>query len=440
MGADEDARPRDTPRAVDARARETLESVFRQERSQILAVLIRLTGDFSLAEDALQEAFAEALVRWPTDGVPPRPGGWITTTARNRAIDVVRRARTFRRRAEALARLRAAEGSDLPEQVVLPGEETPHDDRLRLLFTCCHPALSRESQVALTLRMVAGLTTREIASAFLSAESAMAQRLVRAKHKIREAAIPFRVPPASELPRRLEAVLAVVYLVFNEGYASTGEAGLIREDLCMEAIRLCRLLDALLPAGAEVEGLLALMLLHGARLKARTGPEGALVTLARQDRGLWDSAMIEEGLSRVETALRRGRAGPYQLQAAIAAVHAEAEDADRTDWPQIVALYALLLQRQPTPVVELNHAVAVGMASGPAAGLRLIERLESGGALRGYHLLSVARAELAARQGDRAEAERAFRCAIEECANPVARSHLERRLADVTRGLTSPGM
>ena len=416
----------------DVRAREVLEAVFRRQRSQILAVLIRLTGDFTLAEDSLQEAFAEALVRWPSDGLPPRPGGWITTTARRRAIDVVRRARTFRRRAEVLERLVAAEDAPLEKPVVIEGEDGgPRDDRLRLLFTCCHPALSLESQVALTLRMVAGLTTREIARAFLAQESTMAQRLVRAKQKIRDAEIPFRVPPTAQLPGRLDAVLAVIYLVFNEGYTSTGDVGLVRDDFCAEAIRLGRLLNDLLPEQGDVEGLLALMLLHDSRRAARTGPLGELITLERQDRALWNAAYIHEGCALVETALRRGRAGPYQIQAAIAALHAEASSPERTDWPQIAALYALLLRLQPTPVVELNRAVAIGMAAGPAAGLVLIDGLEARGELRGYHLLSAARAELLVRQGDARAAARSYRRAIGECSNPAERAHLERRLAEV---------
>lgn len=415
-----------------ADARVVLDLIFRRERPQILAVLIRLTGDFTAAEDALQEAFAEALRRWPQEGVPPNAGAWITTVARRRSIDVVRRARTFRRKSEALERLQAAEPVSHEEPVAVDAEAdgVPRDDRLRLLFTCCHPALSTESQVALTLRMVAGLSTREIARAFLSEEKTMAQRLTRAKEKIRGAQIPFRVPPAAELADRLEAVLAVIYLVYNESYSATSDAGLVREELCQEAIRLARLLDQLMPAQAEVEGLLALMLLHAARRHARVSAQGELITLERQDRSLWDRAMIEEGCALVERALRRGRVGPYQIQAAIAALHAEAPSPERTDWPQIAALYALLLRLQPSPVIELNRAVAIGMAAGPAAGLALIDGIDARGELRGYHLLSAARAELLVRSGDRARARRYYEQAIQECSNPAERSFLQRRLTE----------
>jgi RNA polymerase sigma-70 factor (ECF subfamily) len=392
--------------------------VFKEEWGRAVAALTRVLGDIQLAEDAVQDAFATALERWPRDGEPASPGAWIITAARNRAIDRIRRDQVFTRKAEMLARLQA-----------LPADEDDvspiPDDRLALVFTCCHPALAAESRVALTLRQVAGLTTSEIAHAFLVAEPAMAQRLVRAKKKIRDAGIPFRVPPDHLLPERLRSVLAVLYLVFNEGYSASGEGVPIRDDLCDEAIRLAKLLAVLMPDEPEALGLLALMLLHDARREARVGADGEIVLLADQDRGRWDRSRIDEGTRILERALSYRRAGSYQLQAAIAALHLE----ETTDWPQIAALYDELARVEPTPIVELNRAVAVAMAHGPELGLELMDRID----LPGYHLLHAARADLLRRLERNDEAAAAYRDALALEMNSGDRAFLERRLGEVVR-------
>jgi RNA polymerase sigma-70 factor, ECF subfamily len=405
-----------------------IERLYREESGRILATLIRLLGDFDLAEEVVQEAFVVALEQWPAEGMPANSRAWLVSTARHKAVDRLRRRIRFQEKQKELERLVALE-----EQLTVPDppDSLVADDRLRLIFTCCHPALAIEAQVALTLRTLCGLSTEEIARAFLVPVPTMAQRLVRTKQKIRAAGIPYQIPPDDLLPERLDGVLRTVYLVFNEGYAATSGDALVRRELCAEAIRLGRLLCELMPASPEARALLALMLLHDSRRDARMSADGEIILLEAQDRSRWDRMQIHEGLTLLQEALRTGDASEYALQAAIAGLHARAERAEDTDWRQVAQFYDLLLRIQPSPVVELNRAVAVAMADDPEHGLRLIDEIEARGELHNYHLLPAARADLLRRLGRWAEAAAAYRNALSLVTNDAERRFLERRLTEV---------